>query len=124
MSVIQLLLTLIFFGGTGVWMVWTTPDNGPAYEFVIRAAQDRQGLYKDQYELSAPFDNSRGTIVVAKITDKNILSDNGYKYLAFLLTKQQGGDGEYSGEYTYVFLVDAPDDDKVDALAKQAGFMD
>lgn len=94
-----------------------------AYFVVTTELQAKQSLFKDQYDLSMPFDNDRGSVVVAEITDKKLISDNGNKFIVHLLTKQQDGSGIYVSGYSRVFLKEKPSKEKIKELASSEHFL-
>lgn len=102
-----------------------SPKDG-AYSFVANELQEKQKIFKDQYDLSMPLDNNRGSIVVAEITDKKLLTDGGNKFIVHLLTKAQGFDkdsGVYASQYSRVFLEKKPTKEKINELAKDKNLL-
>lgn len=95
-----------------------------AYEFVISELQAKQGLFKDQYDLSMPFDNGRGSVVVVEITDDEIERKDGFDpHFAFILQKDQNDQGFYEHRYSRVFFKKEPSDDEVEELARDDGLL-
>jgi hypothetical protein len=99
-------------------------DDGEdaAYKFVVGEVQDKQGLFRDQYKLSAPILNDRGAVVLLQIVDSNLAKKRaGILYI--LKRDQQLKFPAYQSQYTRFFLNTIPRSDEIKRHAKEASLL-
>ena len=126
-------LFLLFIMAVATWVIYifeiwpfaSYHQKNRAFDFVTTAVQDTQKIFKDQYMLSMPLDNERGSVVVVEITDKKLSgsSNNSNSYIIYALTKQQSDLKRYEYTYSKIFVKGRPSDEEVNGFARENGLM-
>ena len=82
--------------------------------------QDKQKLFKDQYDTDVVIDNERGAVVVVEIVDEKLVSPDVNKYIMFALTREQSVKSvQYDNTYVRIYLKEEPTNSEVEEFAKR-----
>jgi hypothetical protein len=98
-------------------VVFSTPsDISNAERMVVSEMQSKYGIFKDQYEIHKLFNNSRGTVMMAKITAAKYQDPEYRKYFIFILAKDQNDSSYYSSNYDIIISTNPPNQDDVESI--------
>ena len=89
------ILGFLIFGGLAVALFMVARAViGPSSEdvaekYIVQVMQDKQKLFKDQYDTDVVIDNERGAVVVVEIVDEKLVPPDVNRYIMFALTREQ-----------------------------------